>query len=252
MSRRLVALLSALLFSQLGTIVIQSSSDPAYPAVRSVGSFGKSVSTVRPGLPSGWAENDLFVAIFETANETITAPGGYGWTEAPNSPATHGSVCPASSDCTSVTVFYRLALASETNAKRTFSDSGNHGCGVIVAIETGTFDSSDPINIDANSDQNATTFIIIGGATTDADTTLALAVAGSAYDCNGCANVSGWANAALDNQTEIFDTSCSNGNGGSLAIMSGEMSTAQASGSVTATSTQTQARANFLLFINPL
>ncbi len=249
--RRWLALLAALVFSQLGVIFIQDSGVLAgAPQVRGVGSFGKAVGVVYPGLPTGTVEGDLLIAMLETANQAITAPGGYGWVEHANSPSTRGSTCPASSDCTRLTVFYRLATASETSAGRKFSDSGDHQCGLIMGIEAGTFDAATPMDAGNANNQSATTSVNITGATTTTTNTLVLAIGASTYDCNGCPNFSGWSNANLADLTERLDNSCQNGNGGSLAAATGGLATARPAGNTSATSAVTQARANIFVSIN--
>lgn len=245
MRRRLVALLAVLMFSQLGVIYIQTTAAPGYPISRGVGAFGKSTGTVRPGLPSGWAEGDLLVAFLETSDEAITAPvTSPVWVEAASSPT-------ARTGFSRVTIFYRLAMASEGNPDRTFSDSGNHGCGVILAVETGTFNSSTPVAADNSNDQSSTTSISITGATATTANSLVVASTGGSRDCNGCPIISGWTNSNLSDIIEEFDSSCMNGNGGTLAIMSGNMATADPVGTTTATSSYQQSFENYMMIINP-
>ena len=252
MSRRWLALLVVLMFSQLGIIFLQVEATSG-PVVRGVGSFGKAVDTVKPGLPTGTVEGDLLIAFIETANQSVTAPGSPAWFEIESSPSTHGaSGCPSASDCTRLTVFYREAVASETVAGRTFSDSGDHQCAYILGIEAGTFNATTPVDVDNANDQNATTSVSISGATTTAANTLVVLLSASTYDCNGCPNYSGWSNANLTDLTERADNSCSNGNGGSLAAATGGLAIAKPAGTTIATSTVTQARAHVMLAINPL
>jgi len=211
-----------------------------------------------PGLPAGWQENDIFLLFVQSDTVTISA----GWEHVPGSPILFGSF--------GFRVLWRRATASEsdptvdpTGGGRQFSvvlnfrgvratgvpwdvvsnvSTGvftalNHISAVVLAFR-GCKPSGNPWNIitpDSGGIGTAITLLGTDGAgpTTTKD---CLVVAGCSHS-NDVAGptFSGWTNADLANLTERVDDGTIIGNGGGLAVVTGEKAVAGAFGDTTAT-----------------
>lgn len=194
------------------------------PTVRAVGAVANNVGAISPGLPAGTVAGDLLVMFLETANEAITVAG---WTQLPtSSPQGTGTLG------TRLSVFYRVATGTDPT---TTSDSGDHQIGRIVGISG--FNPTAPIDSSAGGVRSAagTTATVPGPTTTQAS---CLILAASSHDLDqsgGAFTTASWANANLTAITERINNSCTDGNGGGLAVASGVKATAGAVGNTTVT-----------------
>jgi len=222
-------------------ISVQASGAPTFVAA---GSVASGTGTITPALPAGIAANDILLLFLETSNQAISISNQNGgtWTAVTGSPQGTGTA--AASSATRLTAFW--SRYNGTQGAPTTSDSGNHQLGRIVAIR-GASTSGNPWDVTAGGvDATADTSGSIPGATTTVTNTLVVAAIATALpDASGTANFSAWANANLAGLTERTDNTVTAGNGGGLAVASGEKGTAGAYGN-TAVTCATSARKGLL------
>jgi len=198
----------------------------AMPTVVAVGVVASGTGNITPGLPTGWAQDDIFVLAVESENQLVNPPTGYAILNS-------GTVIVSTGTVTRLTVFWKRATASETAP--TVTDPGNHAIGRIIAVR-GCVTSGNPWNITATATELVSdTSVSIPGATTTAADCLILAVFTTGTDVSSTVHVTGWANASLANVVERMDNWTSNGLGGGLGMASGEKSAAGAYDPTTAT-----------------
>ncbi len=187
------------------------------------GSFESGSTSITPTLPSGWAENDIFVFI----GHSQSSPGisCAGWTAAPDAPL-------ADLNDITVCVLYRRATSSESNPTMT---SAGHGTGAIMAFR-GCPTSGSPWDVTAGSVNNAHgTSAVIPGVTTSLPNCMIIAAIGTSHDLSSSAIFSGWTNANLASIDERIDGATTTGSGGAIGAAQGAKLTAGATGNTTAT-----------------
>lgn len=190
----------------------------------SAGTASNSGGTPAPGLPAGWAENDIFILIVETANQSMAAPSG--WTQFDDSLAAVGTA--GATDATRIQAYYRRATASESAP--TLSDSGDHTFTRIYAFR-GCKLTGSPINVVAGDADNASEIsaIPLPGVTTTVADCYVVMVAAWANDVSSNDAVYWKHTGLLD--VEVFDgTGSTLGNGGGFNIAGGEKAAAGATG----------------------
>jgi len=206
----------------------------ATPTFVAAGTVASSAGAITPALPSGVATGDILLLALETANQaiSITNQNGGTWTEVTNSPQGTGTA--GGAGATRLTVFW--SRYNGTQGAPTTSDSGNHQLGRITAFR-GAAASGNPWDVTAGGiDASSSTSGSIPGATTTVGTTFIVTIiATDLPDASGTANFSLWANSNLTNVTERTDNTVAAGNGGGLAIATGEKSAAGAYGNTTVT-----------------
>ncbi len=194
-----------------------------------IGTVASGTGNITPGLPSGWAEHDLFLLFVETANEAVSAPTGY--TEVVGSPQGTGTT--GGSSATRLTVFWKRATASESAP--TVTDAGNHTIACILAIR-GVTRIQDPFDVISGAvEASSTTTATIPGMTTTV--TNAWVIIGSAYHqtlnlippVRFCDVV----NSNLSSISVKTDATYAVGNGGGLAIATSLKAAAGATGNTT-------------------
>src|SRR5215218_3136309 len=119
-------------------------------AVVGVGTVASGLAAINPGLPTGWAADDIHVLLIETENEPVAAMTGW-----PNVGA--GTINVATGSITALTIRYRVAVAGDTAP--TVPDSGNHQIARIIGFS----------GVDTTNPWDATLF----GTETVADTSVA-------------------------------------------------------------------------------
>jgi len=198
----------------------------AMPTVVAVGAVALGTTNITPGLPTGWAQDDIFVLAVESQNQLVNPPTGYAILNS-------GTVIVSTGTVTRLTVFWKRATASEVAP--TVTDPGNHAIGRIIAVR-GCVTSGNPWNITATATELVSdTSVSIPGATTTAADCLILAVFTTGTDVTSTVHVTGWANASLANVVERMDNWTASGLGGGLGMASGEKATAGAYSATTAT-----------------
>lgn len=204
--------------------------DITYVAIGTVASGG--ASGIAPGLPTGWAEHDLFLLFVESANEAATVASPAGWTEVTGSPQGTGTAGGSSS--TRLTVFWKRATASES-APSIPIVSEDHFIGCVLALR-GVTRIQDPFDVISGAvEASSTTTGTIPGMTTTV--TNAWVIIGAAYHQNlnlvpplrFCDVV----NANLSSISVKTDSTYAVGNGGGLAIATSLKAAAGATGDTT-------------------
>ena len=222
------------------------SASPQFPTVRSIGTVTNKGQAMALSPPSGITDGDLLLAFIETANETpITATD---WASAPCSPSLKGISCPGDPDCTSMTILYNNYNDGDN---WTTNDSGDHQIGVVMAINAGSWDTSDPFDVCKTSSQTSTKGVSISGETTTiADTLVIAASAADSPDANKSTEFSGEANAHLASVAEEIDTCKNTGNGGCIVVVSGTKASAGFFQPTTSNAADFAARAGLVVTIN--
>jgi hypothetical protein len=199
---------------------------PTFVAMGTMAAEGGADST--PGLPVGWAENDIFLLYVESSNQPGATPAGY--TVVPGSPQTGGTAGAANG--LGLEVFWKRAGASESAP--TVVNRGDHQVCVIAAVRgcPTTGNPWDVIVAGVDTAASNTSLSATGGTTTVANTLVVVGVS-HRVDMAG-PNYASWANADLASVTERFDNSDLIQNGGGLAVTTGEKATAGAFGATTA------------------
>lgn len=179
----------------------------AAPTIKSTG--GPVANTTTVTMPSSFAAGDLLIVIVTSKIQGQAVSASAGWTAHPFFPQDGNSA--------RITVFYKIAAGSDTctitgaNQRELFS----------VAIDAGTFDSSDPMPstgcaFDSDTANNST--IDFPGATTPRDDCLVFYTHSSARDgTNSSTYYSSWFAPDGETITERCDIMTSAGNGGGQA-----------------------------------
>ena len=240
-----------------------ASSAYAGPTVRGVGAVAASGAAVSPSVPAGAAVGDLLLMFCETAGgQAIDSATSTDW-EGPTGITMDGTcgsstfvqTGTSSTTDTRLTVLYRVATSGDVDGTCetcTTTDSGNHQICRIIAITTGTYNSSDPFDVGDCNTQTATTAVSINGSTaTTTDSLVIAAAAGAAAGATDAAAFSSWTNSNLTSVTERIDNrNNSVGNGGLLGVATGGLSGASAWGATTVTSADSTIWANLSVNIN--
>lgn len=199
----------------------------AVPTFVAVGTPAGGTGAVSPGLPSGWAADDLHIlAVNNKRSESLSTPSG--WTLIDNSVPTGDN---------KITLFKRTAVAGD--AAPTVADPGDHCYAVIIgfrnpnggacAVEATTAANKSQVN-------TASTAVSWPSITTAGADRMILHALSDGRDATG-ARFSGETNAALANLAERFDNGITSNDGGGLVLVTGEKAAAGAIGNTTGTLT---------------
>jgi hypothetical protein len=200
----------------------------------SAGESAAGTGNVTPGLPSGWAENDIFVLFVETSpGEVPPTPSGwiskYDLTRASYS---------------KLTVFWRRATSSESAP--TITDPGNHALAIIVAFR-GCVKGEDPWGSTSEYLNVSAASVTWPAITTTVNSCMVLNLVSS----GSVRTQADWANASLTGLAERVDVSTTEGGNGSLAMASGILATAGSSGGTNATANTTSYRRLSTVYLRP-
>lgn len=200
----------------------------ALPTYVASGSMVSGVGAITPPLPAGIATDDILYCEIEHRSGqaiSIPTPNGGTWT-ALTSRDVGGTTA------TRLTVFW--SRYNGTQGDPTTSDSGDHQVAVIHAFR-GCVNTGDPHEGEAGgTDAASDTALSASGSTTTGADRLVLVFASRDNDAAG-AHYSAWANSDLANLTERFDDGTVAGNGGGMALVTGEKATPGTYGATTAT-----------------
>jgi hypothetical protein len=222
----------------------------AVPYVVDVGATAGNTAAITPGVPPGYAADDIFFLLVETANAaTVSAPTGY--TEVTNSP--QGTGVADATSATKLSLFWKRASGSESDP--TVADSGDHQTGVIVAIR-GCITSGDPWEASAGDVATPATTAVSMPAVTTLDVNRVIVHCLSVDTWAGVAAPAArinndWANAALDYVAEVVDFTTSAGNDGGCSLAVGLKATAGSIGNTTATSGASNVQGRITLSLIP-
>lgn len=213
------------------TIDIGAGGGPTYAGPTYVGKSTAAGGTgsVSPDFTSsGRASGDLLILAVETANQALTAPGG--WTEvATYSPQSRGTAGAAGG--VRLTLFYKTSDGTETTVAT--GDSGDHQYAVGFVFR-GASGASVAVDTGAGNNVAATTSGSFGGVTTTGDDRLIAHFVATDRDSTAAS----WGtatNANLANLTEQHDAGTTSGAGGGIALITGEKQASGATGSTTST-----------------
>jgi len=227
-----------------------SSGGGSTPTFVAAGSVAYGTGAITPALPAGIATNDILLLFLETANEAISISNQNGgtWTAVASSPQGTGTA--GGTSATRLTAFW--SRYNGTQGAPTTSDSGNHQIGRMIAIR-GCATSGDPWDVTAGGVESTadTSGAIPGATTTVANTLVVAALATALPDANGTANFSAWANGNLTSVTERTDNTRGAGNGGGVAVATGEKATAGAYGNTTVTCATAAAKGMMSIALKP-
>ena len=209
------------------------------PTVRAVGTNVSNFLALTLLLPAGTVDNDLLIAFCENANDgTLTITD---WTEVDCTPSTTGGA--------GLQIFTNVWTTGENLVT---NDSGNHQMCTIVGITTLTFDTADLIDVCVASQQASATTAksITGGTTTCGFDLVFAALAVDLPDSGSSTEFSGETNASLANLTEQEDNTHTNGNGGGVLVISGDLETAGATGTTTDTAVTSSVNGSATISVN--
>lgn len=192
----------------------------AAPTFVAAGTYSSGAGALTPGLPSGWAENDIFLLMVHNETSAVSTPSG--WAHVASSPRAHNTAD------IRVTVFWKRAGASESGP--TVADAGNRQGARIIAIR-GCPVTGDPWDITGSdgNDSFGTSISVTGVTTTEADTLIVVTTS-----CEDDNTHSSWANSNLTSVTERVDSNTGT-LFGAITAMTGVKASAGAIGTSTAT-----------------
>ncbi|MGH9251750.1 MAG: hypothetical protein ACRD0W_19850 [Acidimicrobiales bacterium] len=217
----------------------------ALPTFVAVGTAAEGLGDIVPGLPTGWAENDVFILAAKCRiTDAINVPSG--WAHVTDSPVIADTGIP--SDSPELTILWRRATASESAP--TLVDAGNHQVAQIVAYR-GVVATGNPWDVTSASSETTsdTSGSITGDTTTVADCLVVAAIA-HAVD-SAAAQFSSYANTDLSSVTERIDAGTAAGSGGGVGLADGGKATAGAYGATTVTLANASAKAMLTVALKP-
>jgi len=210
------------------------------PTFVNAGASSGGAGGITVGLPASVAKYDLLVIFCETANEAVSTPSG--WTAV----TAQGTGTAAGATSTRISIFYKIHSGSESDVS--ISDPGDHIVGRMLAFRG--VDIASPIHT-SNGDTGASdTAVTFPAVTTTKANCLIISTVANATDTT-LTTCSGYTNASLSSITERSDSGTISGNGGSLAVMTGILASAGASGGTTATLSAASVQARITLAIAP-
>jgi hypothetical protein len=199
----------------------------AMPVFKAAGSAFASLNSAGIGWPIGHAAGDFGLFFIETCGGEPVPATPSGWTPVANSPQATG----AGTAGTQLTVFYKIATSSSEPSAPT-GDSGDHNHGVIVTF-TGVANIGVPWDVTAGGVKAtaAANASLPTLTTTVADTLIVQAIT---HDLDiGTPAFTSVTNAALASLTERHDQSSGQGNGGGIAVFTGQKAVAGSIGTTT-------------------
>ena len=185
------------------------------PTIASVGSAFSGTGVPTATLPGTHAADDILVLCIQTSNQAHTTPSGYTQLGPAN-----GVGDAAQAGATKLYVYWKRDGGSESAP--TLVDSGDHTYGVMFAVR-GCPTTGDPFRMlgQAWKFVASTTGTGDTGAIRTANS-LVVTIFAHAVD-SASAQASAETNASLANVTEQFDGATTDGTGGGIVIVSGEM-----------------------------
>ena len=209
------------------------------------GTVDISGGTQSPGLPSGWAEDDIFILHIEAEyeDENADGQGDFGGTLI-GSVTSGGSIGP--NDKTRNTLYWKRAGVSESAP--VIDDPGNHGTSVITAWR-GCITSGSPLSgtpVSTSSSVN-TLSMSANGMTTSDDGAMVVVTLASGDD----GVYSAEANSNLVSISEAVQANNGNGSDGMIGVYYGILTTAGVSGTTTATNSLSEEEAHWTIALKP-
>jgi hypothetical protein len=216
---------------------------PVAPYFVSAGAIAQGTGNIIPGLPPGYKANDIFLLFVESANEAVSTPSGYAIVaDSPQGTGTAGGTT-----ATRISVFWKRATSTETAP--TVTDPGDHAVAKILAFRN-CVGSGDPWDVTAGDTGSSSTSVSIPGDTTTLANCLIVQAVANQTDTT-TPQASGYTNGDLTNLTERTDINTDQGNGGGLAVITGDKATAGAFGATTATLATASVQGRITIALKP-
>ncbi len=215
----------------------------ALPTFRSAGTIASGTGDITPGLPAGWAKDDILLVFCESGagDPAPAVPTGYA----------HVTGSSVSTTGTRLTVFWKRATTVETAPL--IADTGNHQSARMAAFP-GCRTTGNPWEITQTSTENVvdTTGSASGPTTTQANALIVIACS-SDYDvaADDTAGYSAFTNAALGSLTEQIDNRSAAAGGGTIGVATGTKATAGAVGATTYTLANAANKAHLVIALTP-
>jgi len=186
------------------------------------GAFTSGAAAVTPGLPTGYAANDIFILFVESENGASSAIAPpTGWSMVTNqSGLTNGLGALNGASSTSLETFWKRATASETAPS--VEDRGDYALAQIMCIR-GAESNAYPfhaVQVDNKSGSSKT--VSITNATTTISNCLIVLATSAMFDGSTGDNYSDWYNPSLTNLAERGDVGTITASGGVMANLTGE------------------------------
>jgi hypothetical protein len=200
---------------------------PTFVAAGAGASSGS--ANIAPALPAGFAADDIHILLVQTGfSEVVATPAG-GWAHVTGSPltTTSGGTGPHR-----LAVFWKLAVGGDTAPTVVFV--ADHHIAQISGFR-GCATTGNPWNQVAMSAVAASTSVSVPGVTTTVADCLCVYIVGNGSDNATTPRLSSVADASLANITAVSNFNAVNGTGGGFDMVTGQLATAGASGTLTAT-----------------
>ena len=203
-------------------------------AYRSAGTYVSGIGNVTPGVPAGYAADDIFI-LFVEGDElgALSTPSGWTYitTEVGNS-----SQCAA---------YWKRSTASESAP--TYTDLGDHTSAIILAL-SGCLATGSPIDTFSGSSATGTTVSFPTITTSVANCMIVGAVAPTA---TAITLATGPTNANLTTPTSPTSNTHTDGNDGGLITFYGLKATAGSVGATTGTTSATSQKSHLTIALKP-
>jgi len=201
----------------------------AYPRYIGKTAFTSGTGALTVAALTGTRAGDIIILFVESANESISgAIAGYSALATQVGTGTAGAA-----GGVRIATFYRI-LGDEADTTTSVNDSGDHTTAIKMLFrDTSLADGA--FFVTATSTQAATTAMVFPSVTTATDESLVVLAVGQDTDAASTATVGAVTNANLANITERHDQTVASGQGGGLAVITGEKATAGSTGTSTAT-----------------
>lgn len=191
----------------------------AAPTYVATGTFSHGSGSLSPGLPTGWAQDDIFLLVVHARGSSISIAAPSGWTNLTGSPAAHGFALET------IAVMWKRAGSSESAPS--VADPGGTYAGARISAFRGCPTSGNPWDVaGSHVGHDFASSLSISGVTTTVASTL-IAVHVGVFDD---VSFSGWSNGNLTSVTERMDGSAG-ANFISIGMATGVKATASATGS---------------------
>ncbi|MCI0584111.1 MAG: hypothetical protein L0227_14710 [Chloroflexi bacterium] len=218
----------------------------AIPTFVNAGTFVAAASgSISPGLPAGWAVDDIHILVMESrSNESgQSLPTGY-------SHVSGSSIGTPTTPGTRLHVAWRRAQSGD--AAPSITILANHLTARIFGFR-GCVTTGDPWDVTATgtNDTSSSGSKSIPGATTTVADTLVAAIIASGADVTSSTEFSAWANADLAAVTERGDDMSLSGGGGGTGLATGEKATAGTYAATTVTVVSAERHAFLSIALKP-
>lgn len=194
--------------------------------------------------PAGYAIDDIFILVVETANEAVTAPSS-AWTEV----AQAGTGTAGATGSARIAAFWKRCT-SLSEPTPTVPDPGDHQIGYMFNVR-GCTTTGSPVTVYATGVVTpASTAAVVPGATTGVSDCLVIAIATNGVDSN-TNQFSSQANASLTSFSVGMTANTNNGVGGGFSVCHGGFASAGTYSSTTMTSATATLQGNLSFALKP-